>query len=114
MGLKNWWKNRQYWQKGAIIGVVIGLISVLGFYLSVFSNNLFLISLFGYITLPTTYLLMNLYIFYITKGTMKVEGNIELGFVLPMLFSQLLSPLVYALTGALIGFIISKIKEKRR
>lgn len=114
--LKSWWQGLEYWKKGGIIGVVIGIIFLLGAYLYQWWV--------GY-TKPD---------FSIARLVIEKPNVIEILMVSPFLVASfilfliigaeapnsltpvviLLGLVIYFLIGALIGMIIGKIKGKNK
>ena len=90
-------KNKPFWLKIGLIGLVIGLIAVLLFNIEITSmlGVLLAIASWGPISLIMSIL--------IPKVTSDTAGGIGIW----------LSPIVYFLYGAIIGLIIDKIKSKK-
>ena len=95
--IKKFWSKLKLWQKGGIIGFIFGLIVSLG------GSLLPILGLF--------LIFLSLLIIFIFAGLNMLsddpwgpEGIAAIAF--------LLSPIFYALIGALIGLIIGKVKKK--
>lgn len=102
-GWNRLWKNLTYWQKGFIIMFLFTL--VISFIFTNFiRTNLFLGSLFGEI-LEQILAIIAIPLCFFPMAILK-EGHPAL-----CLYSIFLSPFIYGAIGALIGSIISKIKN---
>lgn len=96
--IKQFWNKLRYWQKGGIIGLLVGIIYII--YL--FSTTLLIREIFA----PLNDLILHF---------PRVIGDIvfECWFCNSLLvFIAILSITQFALIGALIGLIIGKVKKK--
>lgn len=84
------------WIKGGLWGAGIGLVGVLGYFLGKFFSLFIVLS---YINIPNSFLISLLFL-----------GKISLEI---FYIGILTAPVVYFLIGALVGFIIQKIKNKK-
>jgi len=111
MKLKKFWKGLKHWQKGGIIGFMIGIL--LMFSLALFgpllgdrldpnstSTNFILSTIFFTLGLPY-YLVVLLF-----SGLYLSDGS--------LLYAIILGFFSYSMFGALIGLIIGKIKGNRK
>lgn len=87
--LKTWWKKGSYWQKGFYIGFIVTIISF-----------------FGHQIFPPLYILATPTIFL---ALLSFENGGFLGTI-----ALFISPIIYPILGALIGFIIGKVKVKKK
>ncbi len=109
--LKKFWSKLKYWQKGAAIGLVLGIISFLiGTAIQYILPNLdpenpaFIFVLFP----------LYLGIIYATRILHPLSYNMsENAFInIASIVGSVVGILLYALIGVLIGLIIGKIKKK--
>ena len=95
--IEKFWSRLKHWQKGGLIGLLLGLFSMIGANANRFMG-IFLIPGYLFIVL----------LFWITGSLpddpLGPEGLVAAAF--------LFTPLIYAVFGALIGLIIGKIKKK--
>lgn len=112
--LKKFWGKLKYWQKGGIIGFLLGISYLILFWLSVYltflfpnidpDNDLFFRILLYPVLMLGILPAMLLTIFPVCEGQSCLD------------FIRLVGPLIsivsLSLLGALIGFIIGKIKKK--
>lgn len=99
MTLKTWWRQRSYWQMGAIIGLIYGVISVTLFYLH------------GSGLLPSgnpVAFVMLLFGWYFTYG---IWFELADGFGLNNHLSLIVTVFFYPLIGMVIGFIYDLVKK---
>jgi len=96
--LKEWWKKLEYWKKGGVIGLIVGIILGTSTILCALSN-------FGEGCLPL--IVFWLFWFPFEKIFEKIPGSIAYA-----IFGYGFFIIEYAIVGALIGFIISKIRKK--
>ena len=109
--IKEFWGKLEYWQKGAVIGIVLGIISFLiGATIQYIlpkldpENPVFIFAIFP----------LYLGIIYATRILHPLSYNMsEDGFInIVSIVGSIIGILLYTLIGTLIGFIIGKIKKK--
>ena len=94
----NWWKKLRYWQKGAIIGFCVGLVIFSFIFSNSLMNNPFFIFVFN-IAHEVPRDIENA----LTDCSLCLESFIS---------GTFLFLLQFVLIGAVVGFIIGKIREK--
>ena len=99
MRISKWWRKRSYWQRGAIIGGIIGGLAL---------------PLFAVIqtTFPNSFLDLSLKFFYIPYGIfLLLFASLTHSWFGGLIFSIIGTIILYAIIGAIIGTIINKIKK---
>lgn len=103
--IKKWWNNRKYWQKGAIIGFLVGL-SYIPFGLGFGSD------LDSFLLLRKLFILWDkvfmLYLVLFCKILSAPRG--ESCTIASMVSSLVMIPIIFLLLGILIGYIVQKMK----
>jgi len=111
-------KNLSPWLKGGIIGLIFGLLPVVNFLFSL----LFVYRIIGLI--PLLGVMLNNAIIFVLKLPATISASVlrlfvdtealggTMGFGALFMVLIFLSPILYFLVGALIGWIIGKIKSR--
>jgi len=105
MKLKQRWQGLKYWQKGAIIGIVVnyGLIVILG------ASGINILGPSFFHSILSSYVLLNMFILVLTDVLNLCRWE---DCIIYILFTLLIwIPLVGLILGALIGLIIGKVKK---
>jgi len=95
--LKTKWQGLKYWQKGALIGIILGFIIIPISFLTIRDN--FYESLGGFLI----YLPFSFYSLFCSSSLCLWSA---------LTYAIFTAPIFYAIIGALIGFIIWKVRAK--
>ena len=97
--IRIFWKKRSYWQRGAILGFVYGIIAAI----------LFILSWRFAMNIP----LLNLILYFIIMPTYGIWFGLADGYEINETLALILTILIYSAIGAFIGFLIWKIKTAK-
>ena len=100
--IKEFWNKLKYWQKGGIIGLLVGLIPYLAFYL-------FNVDMFPFLAIPLAIpVILPMIVISLLVGSQSDPLAIE-GIAA---YALIISPIFYLILGFIIGLIIGKLKKK--
>jgi len=105
MTFKTWWQRRSYWQKGGIVGLMLGIFfGIIPFFVDIFCIFSRDIDKFCQILFWLSFDILN-YLFFLTTGKYTDA--------LVILFGNIaFSPLLGLILGLFLGFLIGKVKGK--
>ncbi|MFA5887304.1 MAG: hypothetical protein WC852_01160 [Candidatus Nanoarchaeia archaeon] len=105
MSFKEWWKSKPYWLKGALFGLILCVI---------FGILLFVVNIILSSEDTTAFLTPLIVPFIPTLFLLEIMGVINVGIISDMVLMFIISLVEYSAIGALIGWIVGKIKSKKK